>query len=327
MTSIESLPQSETNLRIYNDENVKKVVDYLLIHKSIHDDTNEHNFEKYINMLNSLKDGSSICIKDPLDKTISLLFELVLEHNFDPWNIDLIHFTRIYMDKISSSVTIDFITAGKLVAMAWEILKLKSDELVLKAQPPSQNIETSQDIIDDGFDYLNMYDAPEDLDFNQMVINSNTPILERTILHPSQRNVSLMELLEAFNQAKAQSELNMKLAELREKRRREQFGNVPEIKVHTEMVEEDIDMTWKRILSFNGKPIPLEKLLFTHDRWEITGIMMALSMLATKKLVELTQKKILHSELLVTNLIAGKDVDVKTLLRELMPSLLKKVES
>ncbi len=57
-----------------------------------------------------------------------MVFELVLSNNFDPWDINLMEFTRMYTKKMHAE-EVNFIVAGKLMYMAWSILKMQSEEV------------------------------------------------------------------------------------------------------------------------------------------------------------------------------------------------------
>jgi segregation and condensation protein A len=64
------------------------------------------------------------------DRAIAATFELVIDEQLDPWDIDLVSFARLYLKKIKKEGVIDLITAGRIILMAWKVLRLQSDYIV-----------------------------------------------------------------------------------------------------------------------------------------------------------------------------------------------------
>src|SRR5207244_13652290 len=91
---------------------------------------------RYLGMLNEIDQGMHVAVRDPFEKSIVAAFELVLERHLDPWEINLVQFTKLFMDKVKKDGAVNFVTAGKLVFLAWASLQMRSDKVLLYAMTP-----------------------------------------------------------------------------------------------------------------------------------------------------------------------------------------------
>ena len=115
----------------------QQLVNHLMFHKAlISEEDGPERVNDYLRMVKERGEGNHVRIADPFDRSISLAFELVLDHGMDPWKIDLVQFTSLYMERVRAGAEIDLLTAGKLLHMAWSILRLQSDKLRAAAEPP-----------------------------------------------------------------------------------------------------------------------------------------------------------------------------------------------
>src|SRR2546428_7804865 len=87
-------------------------------------------------MLNEIDQGMHVAVRDPFEKSIVAAFELVLERHLDPWEINLVQFTKLFMDKVKKDGAVNFVTAGELVFLAPSVLKKQNDKVLLHAPPP-----------------------------------------------------------------------------------------------------------------------------------------------------------------------------------------------
>ena len=73
------------------------MLDYLVFHRSLIGESQEAPalLERYLSLVRNLKEGVHVVIDDPFQKATALLFELVMEEEFDPWEIDLVRFTEV----------------------------------------------------------------------------------------------------------------------------------------------------------------------------------------------------------------------------------------
>ncbi len=119
-------------------EAAQRVLDYLIFHRSLLGEADQPGplLERYMTLVNGLKEGVHIVIPDPFQKATALLFELVMDEEFDPWEIDLARFTQQYVERVREEGGVDFAVAGRLLYMAWSILLLQSEELLRNRTAP-----------------------------------------------------------------------------------------------------------------------------------------------------------------------------------------------
>lgn len=283
--------------------NYEDVLNHLLFHKALlSDHEGGERISRYMGMVEDIEQGHFLAVRDPMEKAIAAAFELVLEQQWDPWEIDLGAFTSLYIEKVRDDGVVNFVTAGKLVAMAWTILKLQSDELLGKAEPPKQ-----QEFYFSDWDLgLDVYESPEQFDYTQTVLRGNVPISE-AVRRDGRRAVTLMELMQALDDARVEAARQLELAALRD-RARAMAPKDFSIKVHSEDLNEDLAITWSRILQFNGAPIPLEALA-NHERWDRVTVFVAVLFLAKMEKVALSQDDFPYGEIFVTRLSMEETIE------------------
>ena len=283
--------------------NYEDVLNHLMFHKALTaDHESGSRITSYMEMVSQIESGHFLAVRDPLEKAIAAAFELVLEEQFNPWEIDLAAFTKLYLEKVRDDGVVNFVTAGKLVAMAWAILKMQSDALVAKAEPQKAD-EWAFGDWDLG---LGVYDSPEQFDYTQAVLQGRVPIQE-AIRREGRRAVTLMELMQALDEARVEAQRQLELAALREKAR----ATAPkdfERKVHGEDLNEDLALTWSRILQCNGAPIPLESLT-THEPWDRVTVFVSVLFLAKMEKVALSQEDFPYGDILVKRLSSEETLE------------------
>ncbi len=287
-------------------ENYQTVLNHLLFHKALISETEGgQRINRYLAMLNEIDQGMHVAVRDPFEKSVVAAFELVLERQMDPWEINLTPFTKLFLEKVKKEGTVNFVTAGKLVFLAWSILKLQSDKVLLNAMPPEAPP-------DDGAWDLDMFRDPADLDYNQVVLDGTATPLTEAIRREGRRAVTLMELMDAFDEARREADLQLQRNALREAAIRKFAPNFHQ-KVHGEDLTEDIALTWQRLAQFNGEPIPLRQLT-VGDIWDEVTVFMSLLFLAHLEKVKLWQKDYPYGEILVKRLSMEADLPTEELL-------------
>ena len=175
-------------LKIDND-----VINHLLFHKSLIDEEdNSERINYYVKMLQKTNEGEHVSIDNPFERSIAIAFELVMRQQLDPWDIDLVNFSTMYINRAKKE-RIDLITAGRIILMAWKILKLQSDNLVV-------NIEEKDH--DEGFDWDDIpselwLQDDDDYSYTNLIMKLPKPPINQPVRRDSKRKVTLMELLEA----------------------------------------------------------------------------------------------------------------------------------
>lgn len=283
-----------------NKEN--PVINHLLFHKAlISEDEANDRINKYISLVETLQEGAHISIKDPFEKSIAITFELVLEHHMNPWDIDLVKFSHEYLKRVKEEKDIDLVAAGKLIVMAWSILKLQSDEAILTYTPKEEPHADSD------------WDAPEgdwftndmNFDFTQMVLNQPRPPIQEMIWRKGDRPVTLLELVNAFEEAKNDVEI---LQILRDKRQeeRERLARLGLLdvgkKMHKEDLEADINLIYGRICKYNGHPISFSCICSENDVEDrVTALVSSLYLAHTRK-IDVWQEEFPYGEIFIRNL-------------------------
>jgi segregation and condensation protein A len=281
------------------DSILKDVIEHLMFHKALIDDHSaEDHTSDYIQMAKEIEKGVFMPT-DPFEKAISLVFELVLDEKMNPWDIDLVRFAKVYGERISQSGNVDFVISGRIIYLAWSILKMQSDRAlddvqhsVVQPQPEQQ--EEVQPVLMDG----ESLDMPSD-PFSDEVGCEIVPDMPPSVRHEApSRPITLIDLVEAFHDAKDEVRLREIIAQKREQDRH----TVPSFqrKVHGEDIEKEICMVWQRILSFNGDPIPL-KNIYVKNREDFVTVFISVLFLVKLRKVELWQEGLPNGEIFIKN--------------------------
>lgn len=235
------------------DMNNEAITQHLLFHKALIDDNEgSERIDRYMQILENDTDGEKL--QDPEDESIRSVFSLVLEHGLDPWEIDIRVFAKLYREKVKNNM-FDMIVAGKLVLMAWKVLRMQSDATVASGEIPVFE-EDVYEIEDDGGSF--------DFEFEPLPV-PKIAFKEAQYRFPV-RPVTMLELLDAFEEAREQAAI----AQERERVRQELRAKAPkkfENKAHEEDDEKDIARVWELIQKLGTGTIPLSDLL-TDDRME-----------------------------------------------------------
>ena len=165
----ECKPEPEEELPEIPDKTA--VVSHLLFHKALIDENEDNTrFDKYVDLVEQLENGFRVTISDPFDRSIAITFELAIEHQLDPWNIDLVKFSNEYLKHVRKEPDLDLITAGRIILMAWMVLKLQSEEVLENAR----NFEPEEDEDDEYWPEPegDWYANDDDFDYTTAVITS-----------------------------------------------------------------------------------------------------------------------------------------------------------
>lgn len=250
-----------------------EVVEHLRYYKALLDE--EIDLDYYITMAQKLEEGLHISAKNPMDKAVAIIFELVINEKLDPWKIDLVKFTQMYLERIRKEDDIDFIVAGKIIHMAWSILMRKSEDILTHVEQEEYGVDM------DFFD-LDLSPFEENRGYE---IEVHEMEIKEPVRREEKRPVSLMELLQAINEAKVEVERKK-----RERKIREKFKFNLEEKVHKEDLEEEIKEVWERLCEVQGDEIPLS-FLYDGTREDFIKVFLSLLFLERFQKVELIQER------------------------------------
>ena len=283
-------------LKIDND-----VINHLLFHKSLIDEKDDASrINHYVNMLQKSEEGEHISIENPFDRSIAIAFELVMQQHLNPWDIDLVSFSTMYM-KRAKEEKIDLITAGRIIYMAWKILKLQSDNLVVTVESQEETYEP----LDWGDIPSEMWLSKDDAySYTNLVMNMPESPIDTPVRRDPKRKVTLMELLNAFDQARKESEEY----QLLEKQRQEERGRLAELArkrmkgtAVEDHLEEDVADIWKRIKETPGKTVTLTNLCRKKGREELIKVLMSVLFLAYDNKVIVYQKRFPYGKIFIKN--------------------------
>ncbi len=251
---------SETKSTFYDHDELEtreKVVEHLIFHKSLLDHRrSDGRLQSYIEMIENADENEHYHISDdPFECSIGTVFKLVMEERMDPWEIDLVSFTKLYLDRARSEDNINFIVAGQLVRMAWSILRMQCEEVLETINEEKESVEIPEDDFIPQWDMFgyDLYDEPEDIDFEDGLLDSDEPILEKVIRRKDRKPVSLIQLVDAFEEARRESLYREKMERLRQERSNERKKAEEERKknydssAHKEDIYHDIKIIWERI--------------------------------------------------------------------------------
>ncbi len=286
---------------ICDSDNSAQIVDHLLFHKALSGDSDDpERINRYIELAKSHTfDVTSI--KDPFDRSIIILLELATDQHVNPWDVDLVKFSVLYL-KRANEHKIDLVVAGRIILMAWTVLRIQSEELIASASvPQAEEPEAAPDWTEIG----SWDDAATE--YTARVVGGTVPIDEK-VRRKGDRKVTLMELIKAFEEAKNEVILReqfdasrIKQIALTRDHYRENISN----RLDKEDVEEGIGVVWERISQFNGQPIPLADLCDTTNREDLVRTLVSVLFLASDKYgrrINVWQQNFPYGKIFVQNL-------------------------
>ncbi|MBO5547243.1 MAG: chromosome segregation protein ScpA [Candidatus Methanomethylophilaceae archaeon] len=226
---------------------IEDLEQHLLFHKAMSENTETYQrIGGYMDILSKAENGERL--PDPVDEAIRSVFSLVLENGIDPWEINLSEFVKMYNSKVVSNA-FDMIVAGKLMLMAWKILRMQSDSTRTLSEPPIE--EFGMDI-DDSF----FYEDEETMVVPEVIL---TEAFQREPVRP----VTMYELIDAFEEARAEIEIQQERERVRSQLKAKEptkFDN----KAHEEDDARDVEQVWARIQKLGTGQICIEDL-YTND--------------------------------------------------------------
>ena len=193
---------------------------------------------------------------DPFDRSVALVFQMFQNSDLDPWDVDLSIFLELFNQRINDSENIDLPTCGRLVRMAWTILRGQASTLLER-----QERSLIEEEVEDTWDFEDTWESEfsdEDYNFSVGVLTGAASevlpsMFEGRIHRDEGRPVTLGELLMGLQAAGRLSE-EQKMREQIAKERREanekaraRFGG----SLHVENLEDDLKRTWDALRSRN----------------------------------------------------------------------------
>ena len=269
------------------------VLNHLMFQKAIIEDdaaTNrEARLEGYIKMVNDMGRGTQVPSDDPFEKGVGMVFELVVEQKLNPWDINLIEFSKMYLSRVKKATELNLIVAGKLVYMAWEILKMQSEQVLVRVDRPEQ-----VEMMFEGWDteHLDLFVDPFELGSGEALLHTEESPINEKVRRRADRPVTLIDLLDAFEEAKKESDIRQELTKFMQKYKRPDFDD----KAHKESLEDDIAVIWERIQKFGNGAIAMSDLYSGTKEDRVTAFVSILFLARMGKL-SIWQEKIPFGEI------------------------------
>ena len=280
----------------FMDDATRKVMEHLMFHRSLVDERDDgERLEHYISLLQNL-DSPGMEPASAFDRGLVRVMRLVISGQMDPWKIDLLEFSKMYLRQLKASEEIDLYTAGKITLMAWSVLRMQSEDALQAAELKKAEEDYpfyGWDL--DGFQSFEPEQAwsPEGEDVSLQVPDS--PPLRPKMRHSRQRTVTLIELAEAFGEAYMEAELNTTVKKLNRRPREKRAFKNP---THKEDQEADMKFTLDRIKRFEAGPIALTDLYEPEGgKDELITLFSSLLFLAKEGTVHVWQKDLPYGEI------------------------------
>ena len=203
--------------------------------------------------LSTLEEAEHQFLIDPFDRSVALVFQMFQSSDLDPWDVDLSSFIEMFNKRIGSTENIDLPSCGRLIRMAWSILRGQASSLIERQEKALDFEEEVEWEFDGGWEA-----DFDDSDYNFSVgvmtgaANDVLPsIFEGRIHREEGRPVTLGELLLGLQDASRLAEEQRTRERIAKERReahkkaRERFSG----SLHVEDLEGDLRRTWRAIKS------------------------------------------------------------------------------
>ncbi len=286
-----------------------QIINHLLVQKAVirEDGVIENQrIEEYLRMVKQVKTEEHLSFENPLDRSVAIIFELVLENQVDPWNIDLAAFAQMFVGRIKDDLDMDLVIIGEIIYMAFNILKLQSDYLVVHAEELS-----APEMYEDEFEYMDdleeLWEDEEDNLFDHIVETSPRPPIEERVRRKGSRKVTLFELVEAFEdafkEAKKRTEHARDLKEARLKRRRLAMKARKDAgkETHEENVKEDAKEIFRRIVEKGKRQLRFNEIA-RDDSLDRIKVFVSLLFLAFERKINIRQVNFPYGEIMIENI-------------------------
>ena len=188
--------------------------------------------------------------------------------------------------------------------MAWKILRMQSDNLVV-------DMEAKQhEFVEPGFGWEDLpmgawLDTSDGYSYTNIVMRKPQPPLQEPVRRETERKVTLIELLDAFDVARKEAENYQILDKLRREERerlKEKARKAMKGTAHEDHLEEDIALVWERIQCMQQKSIRFNDLCSSDDQDERTKVFLSVLFLAYDKKITVSQRRFPYGEILIKHL-------------------------
>jgi chromatin segregation and condensation protein Rec8/ScpA/Scc1 (kleisin family) len=201
---------------------------------------------------------------DPFDRSVALVFQMFNDATLDPWDLDLEVFIQVFAKRIKDAENIDLPICGRLIRMAWQVLKGQASTLLERAERAGADFEE-----DPWYGGWETEFGDDEYNFSVGIISGATTgslpdLLDGRIKRDEGRKVTLAELLLGLQEAHAEAEIRRVREEVRIKNAAEVEDWMASVttRMHKEDLEDDIRRCWEalRVAGPEGEPVTLEQV-------------------------------------------------------------------
>jgi len=300
---------------IHLDNSPEEVIRHLTFHKSLIDEErNGERIDDYIQMVENMEEDGKEFSDDPFDNAIASIFKLVIDERMDPWEIDLVSFTEMYLEEAKNRENLNFIVTGQLINMAWSILKMQCEQVLSSAEEEEKKETVEEDEFFDEWEIWDqgIYEEPEDIDFEEEVLDDDELPLEKAVRREEKKPVSLIQLVDAFEDAKQEAKYREKMEKIRKEKKKEREQELREreenydARSHEEDIQSEISKIWKRICCYEQKVITMSMI---HDdrKKDIITALMSILFLNKQSKIRVEQTDYPDGQILVENLVSDEE--------------------
>ncbi|HIH98610.1 MAG TPA: segregation/condensation protein A [Thermoplasmata archaeon] len=260
------------------EDKKQNLIDYLLVNEAREE---REELNRLIDLAKDLYQGRHLAIANPFERETALLFEMIMQNGFDPWNIDLKKFAELFLDHAMND-DLDLPSAGLVIVMAWKILRLQSEGVVRLVEG-----EKNEGIGWD--DILAMEPMMEGYEEKNGKIEYS---LEEKVRHKAERKVTLLELVDAFRHAFDEAKVYLSRRERNRKKIRRDLKLAREAiskMLCRENIEADIEQFLDRLGQFDGKEIGLKNFYNLSEKEGFIHSLLPMLFLAKEGKIDIRQ--------------------------------------
>lgn len=203
--------------------------------------------------LSTLEEAEHQFLIDPFDRSVALVFQMFQSSDLDPWDVDLSGFIEMFNERIKGADNIDLPSCGRMIRMAWSILRGQANSLIERQE---RSMEFEEEV---EWDFDGGWEAEfDDADYNFSVgvmtgaADEALPSMFEGRIHGKEgRPVTLGELLLGLKDASRIAEEQRTRERIAKERReahdreRARFSG----SLHVEDLEGDLKRTWEALKS------------------------------------------------------------------------------
>ena len=201
--------------------------------------------------LSTLEEAEHQFLVDPFDRSVALVFQMFQSSDLDPWDVDLSNFIEMFNDRIEKAENIDLPSCGRMIRMAWSILRGQANSLIDRQERSIEFEEDSEWDFEVGWE-ADFDDAEYNFSLGVMTGAADDAlpsIFEGRIHREEGRPVTLGELLIGLQDASRIAEEQRTRERIAKERRdaqvraRNRFSG----SLHVEDLEGDLKRTWEAL--------------------------------------------------------------------------------